>query len=136
MRFISIWLAVVTAVMLSFAPARAADTRTVPANRTSGVGFIYYSTGTGYDCHGSGRGKYHVNREPKHGTVRLEWRKLKGDFHRGCKGRTLSGLAVFYTPHKGYRGNDDFSVYLTVPGLYPGNSLNHGRSWKFNIDVK
>ena len=136
MRFISILMAIIGAIMLSLAPAIAADRRTVPANKTSAVGFIYYSTGRGYDCHGSGRGTYRVKKAASHGTVRLEWRKVKGDFQGGCKGKTMAGLAVWYTPRKGYRGDDTFTVQLNVPGLHPGNGLASGRSWTFDIDVK
>lgn len=136
MRIFSIASAILLAVLLAISTAASAETRKVPANKTSAVGFIYYSTGRGYNCLSSGRGKYRLAKEAAHGTVRLEWRKLKGDFQRGCKGATMSGLAVWYTPRAGYRGKDAFTVQLTVPGLYPGNTFNSGRNWSFKIEVE
>jgi hypothetical protein len=136
MRLLSILSAILFAAILSISTTASAETRKVPANKTSAVTFIYYSTGKGYNCLTSGRGKYHVAREAEHGTVRLEWRKVKGDFQRGCKGTTMNGLAVWYTPHKGYRGKDVFTVQMRVPGIYPGNMSNQGRSWKIKVDVE
>lgn len=136
MRFISTLMAIVAAIMLSVLPVTAAEKHTVPANKTTGITFIYYATNSAYNCQSSGRGKYRIKRDAEHGTVRLEWRKLKAPFKNGCKDRTMNGLAVYYTPHKGYRGDDAFTVQLTVPGLLPGNAFNSGRSWSFKIDVK
>lgn len=136
MRFLSTAVAAVAAALLFLTPAIGAEKYTVPANKTSGLTFIYHATGQGYNCQSSGRGKFRVVDEPKHGSVRLEWRKMKGDFKGGCKGSTMNGLAVYYTPHKGYRGKDDFKVLLNVPGLYSGNTFNSGRHWSFKIDVK
>jgi hypothetical protein len=136
MHFTSTLLAAIVATAISCAPTAAAEKRTVPANKTTGIGFIYHSTGIGHNCQSSGRGKFRIVNEPEHGTVRTEWRKMKGDFQGGCKGKSMNGLAIWYTPHKGYRGKDDFTVQLTVPGLYSGNTFNSGRNWSFKVNVE
>lgn len=135
MRFISTFLAIVAAIALSFTSAGAAERKVVPANKTSAVGFIYYSSDLGTNCQNPGRGKYKVTREAKYGSIGLEWRKIKGNFHMGCKNVTMPGLAVFYTPQKGFRGEDEFVVRLTMPGFY-GPSTNVSRTWKFRVDVQ
>lgn len=135
MRFISTFIAVFTAIFLSFAPASSAEKRVIPANKTSAIGFIYYSTGLGYNCLNPGKSKYKVAREANHGSIRLEWRKMKGNFHRGCKNTTMFGLAVYYTPHKGFRGNDEFVVRMTTPGLQ-GPASDVSRTWKMQVEVK
>ena len=136
MRFLSTLMAVTAATLLAFSPAQAAEKRVVAANKTSPVGFFYFAAGISYNCMNAGRGKFKITKQPKHGSVHLEWRKLKGDFQGGCKGKTMTGVAAWYTPEKGYRGNDEFAVRINVPGLMPGNGFNAGRSWTIRLDVK
>ena len=136
MRFVSTTMAVAAATLLAFSPVQAAEKRIVAANKTSPVGFFYFAAGLAYDCRSSGRGKFTVTEQPQHGRVHLEWRKVKGDFQGGCKGKTMSGVAAWYTPEKGYRGDDDFAIRINVPGLMPGNGFNAGRSWKIRLDVQ
>lgn len=136
MRSISALAAIAAAIVLATAPAQASEKRVVPANKTSPVGFFYFAAGLEYNCLNSGRGKFNLTRQPKHGKVHLEWRKLKGDFQGGCKGKTMNGVAAWYTPDKDYRGEDDFAVRINVPGLMPGNASNAGRSWTMRLDVK
>jgi hypothetical protein len=135
MRLTSVIAAALAATFFISSPASSSDREVIPANKTSGVTFIYSSTGLGHNCSNSGRGKYKVTREAKHGSVRLEWRKVKGDFHMGCKNRSMSGVAVFYTPHKGFRGDDDFVVLTTSPG-FQGPGSSRSRTWKLKVTVK
>ena len=136
MRFISTLMVVTTAILLALSPAQAAEKRAVPANKTSSVGFFYFAAGLDHNCANSGRGKFKITKQPGHGSVRLEWRKVKADFQGGCKGKTMGGVAAWYTPEKGYRGDDEFVIRINVPGLMPGNGFNAGRSWKIRLDVK
>jgi hypothetical protein len=136
MRFLSALVAAVAATLITFTPSLAVEKKTIPANKTSGIGFFYFATNMGHNCQSSGRGKFKVSRQPEHGVVRLEWRKLKADFQGGCKNSTMGGVAAWYTPHKGFRGQDDFTIRIDVPGLLPGNSFNTGRSWKIRVDVQ
>lgn len=136
MRFISTLAAAAAAIMLSFAPIQAAEKVTVPANKTSGITFIYLGASLEYNCLSSGKGKIKISREPEHGVVRTEWRKVKGDFKNGCKGKTMNGLAIYYRPHKGYRGDDRFKIQASFPGLYGGAMNDVSRSWSFDLTVK
>lgn len=136
MRFPSALVAAVATALITFSPSLAVERKAVPANKTSGVGFFYASMSLGYNCMSSGRGTFKVEREPKHGRVHLEWRKVKGDFQGGCKGKTMGGVAAWYTPEPGYHGDDDFTVRVNFPGALPGNSFNTGKSWKIKVDVQ
>lgn len=129
-------MAAAAAIMVSAGSGLSTERKTVPANKTSGVGFFYMSAGLGHNCLSSGRGTFKVTREPKHGKVHVEWRKIKADFQGGCKGRTMGGAAAWYTPEPGYHGDDEFSIRVNFPGLMPGNSFNDGKTWKIKLDVQ
>ena len=124
------------AVTLLSAPSIAAEKREVSANKTSPIGFFYFATGMAYNCQSSGKGTFKLANEPEHGKVHLEWRKVKGNFNGGCKSSTMGGVAAWYTPQPGYRGKDDFSIRISVPGLMPGNASNSGKTWTIVVDVK
>jgi hypothetical protein len=136
MRFLSAVAALAATVFLAFSPTLAAEKKTVPANKTSGIGFFYFSTSLGNNCQTPGRGTFKVTSEPEHGRVHLEWRKLKSDFQGGCKNSTMSGVAVWYTPEKGFRGKDDFTFRVNVPGVMSGNAFNTGKSWTIKLTVE
>lgn len=136
MRFISTVMAIAAATMLSLVPANAAERKVVPANTTTGITFIYLGASLEHNCISGGKGKVRVSREPEHGVVRTQWRKLKADFKYGCKGKTMNGVAIYYTPHKGYRGKDSFKIQVRIPGLQSGAMHDASRSWSFDLDVK
>ena len=77
-----------------------------------------------------------VEREPRHGTVRLEkseapvdvgWKSLNASKRsaeavQNCMGRSVPVIAVFYRSNPGYQGEDDLFLIRTNTG---GKSVTH-----------
>jgi hypothetical protein len=124
------------AILLSTLSSASAETLEAKANAVNQVGFFYFYGSRAYGCHTLGKGVVRVNRQPEHGAIRTEWRKLPMTNARGCKGTVGQGLAVWYTPHKGYRGTDKFSFTMSVPGLAPGASYGGSKHWNIKVNVK
>lgn len=54
--------------------------------------------------------------KPKHGTVTFKWVTARLGANAGiCKGRTGHIMRAFYTPAKGYRGEDNFRIGMRFP---------------------
>ena len=99
-------------LLSSFSPALA-DTITVPANRSSGIGEFAANTP---DCHVIGKPKMSVPTKPAHGSVSFQWVASRlGDEAKSCKGRSAHVMRVFYTPNQGYRGEDHFTIGMSFP---------------------
>ena len=123
------------AILLSTWSAASAETLDAKANRATPVGFFYFHTSLGYGCLSGGKGKVRIN-QPEHGTIKTEWRKMSMGSARGCKGKPAQGLAVWYIPHKGYRGKDRFSFTMVVPGPAPGASYAGTKHWSYKVNVE
>ena len=103
------------ALLAALAPASAAE-RTVPANRTTELAFLNV-----YDTHGCAYGARPRIRleEPANGRITTRWMKrpiTANVFGRGgdkCVGRDMYGLAVYYTPRRGFRGTDSYRLRWT-----------------------
>ena len=91
-----------------------AQSATVPANRTTEIGFAWAVDVR--TCGNLARPRVRI-RQPEHGTVSTSWerRTFSGGRGRGakCNGRPGYGTAIRYTPNRGYRGPDGFGVSLT-----------------------
>ena len=113
--------ALLACAVLAAVPAAAAE-RTVPANRTTELAFLnVYNT---HGCRYGARPKLRL-RQPEHGRITTRWLRrpyAAGPSSQGaekCKGRDMYGLAVYYTPDRGYRGPDDYYLrwtYQTASG--------------------
>lgn len=89
------------------------DPITLPANRTSG--FATFSANSP-DCHMIGKPRMTVPVKPQHGTVSFKWIVSRlGDSAGICKGKQGHMMGVFYTPNKGYRGEDHFRIGMSFP---------------------
>ena len=104
--------------------ARAAE-RDVRANRTTELAFLnVYNT---HGCRYGARPKVEL-RQPRHGRITTRWMRrpiTSNVFGRGgdkCVGRDMYGLAVYYTPRRGYRGPDSYYLRWTyrTAGGYRG----------------
>ena len=106
-------LAVALSLPLSVAPA-AAQGATVPANKTTEVGFLWAVDLR--NCGNVARPKVRI-RQPENGKITTKWltRTISGARGRAkrCNGRAGKGTAVYYTPNRGYRGPDSFSISTT-----------------------
>jgi len=110
-----------------------AETLTAKANTVNSVGFFYFYSALGYGCNTAGKPKVRILREPEHGTLRTEWRQGTLGKAGGCKGKPGKGLAVWYTPAKGYRGPDKFRFLMSVPGF---GSATNSKDWGFKVTVE
>jgi hypothetical protein len=102
-------------MIMSFAADAFADRvkTTVPKNRKTLVGtYANYAEGT---CRAGAIPQMKVTRKPKHGKV--SFRQVSGKLGKNagpCAGETVKGVAVYYTPKSGYRGEDRFSTGYTA----------------------
>lgn len=124
------------ALLLSTWVAASAETLDAKANVVNPVGFFYFYTSLEYGCETMGKPVVRVNRKPQNGTLRTEWRMSKMNSKGGCKGRPARGLAVWYTPNKGYRGPDKFGFTMSVPGVAPGVTYGAAKNWNYKVNVK
>jgi hypothetical protein len=82
--------------------------KTVKANtRTAVDGIFTYVVQT---CEQSAIPDAHVAEAPKNGTVVVQMHQIKADRATNCAGRTLSGPIFVYTPAKGFKGEDGFTI--------------------------
>ncbi|MDH6266734.1 hypothetical protein M2360_002130 [Rhizobium sp. SG_E_25_P2] len=131
-RIISMALAA-AAFLVSGLAAQAEDYK-VAANKTSGLTFMYvYSE---INCAFGSKPTFKVLTEPKHGKIFSKWMKLNlTDAPKNCKGRPVYGTAIFYTPNKGYRGEDYARVGIGKTEI-PMTRIYNSRSMSINITVE
>ncbi len=127
----------VVLLLLSFgvAPAAAENvSKKVRAGRTTTV----YSVGwyNRLTCRPVALPNLKVRKKPKHGNVKFVRLAGRVGAKGGrCEGTTLPAMAVRYTPSRGYRGNDGFSVsYRRF--VYTNRQNQTVSSVTFDIDVK
>jgi hypothetical protein len=121
------------AVLASGMAARAEDYK-VPANKTSGLTFIYVYSES--NCAFGSKPTFKVLTEPKHGKIFSKWMKLNlTDVPKNCKGRPVYGTAIFYTPDKGYHGDDYARVGIGKTEI-PMTQVYNSRAMSINITVE
>lgn len=112
--------------------ASAADHITVRANRTTKVdSFVFYSRVT---CSGGEIPNLRAGRKPKHG--KLTFKRVNGKLGPGpCAGKIMKGSAAYYTPDRGFRGEDSFSISYTHD-IYEGAAGRASPSYSYRVTVK
>jgi hypothetical protein len=103
-------------------------------NRKTFVGsYASYSSGT---CRVGAIPQMKVRQKPKHGkvTFRQITRKLGKGAGR-CAGESVKATAVYYTPNRGYRGEDSFSAGYSMP-RWTGSAQTKNITDFFIITVK
>lgn len=99
-------------VMTAVSPVLASETRVLPANRASGLGFFY--TGSQDDCSSGAKPKFHLTGKPAHGSVTSAWKGFRIGKEGGvCTGKPAHGTLVVYRPNPGYHGSDRVSFVLS-----------------------
>jgi hypothetical protein len=131
MRLLTFGLAAFALTLASDGLA-SAETRNVPANQTSTIGFYYtYVRDT---CHYGSKPKFKITQAPAHGSVTSKWQSYRmGKDSRNCAGKQSYGTMIFYTPNKGFQGTDTVGFDLIGSGIYPG--VSYGLSRGFHIDI-
>ena len=116
----------------SLAQAAAGEKVTVPANRKSMVGsHVVFSRDT---CSGGTIPNLRVGRKPAHGKV--EFRTVSGKLTDGrCAGKPMKGKAVYYTPQRGFKGKDNFTVNFEYD-FFEGAARQASTSYSYYITVK
>lgn len=118
--------AVFTGLILLAGPASAETVeRTVKANTITAVGgFLSYEVNT---CYPAEIPNVKIRQEPGNGTVRIVPHEQALGKDSRCPGTKVRGLAYVYTPKKGFKGDDEFT--LDVPWRStdsgPGNTLSY-----------
>jgi hypothetical protein len=132
MKFVMKLAAILAVLCLGFSTAQA-ESLMVRANAVNSIGFFYFYMPLGYGCATGGKPKVSILRAPEHGTLKTQWRVSTLGNAGGCKGKPGKGLAVWYTPNKGYHGPDKFRFMMTTPSF--GASTN-SKDWGYNITVQ
>lgn len=99
------------------------ETIGVPAGRTSQIATFSANNSA---CHLIGKPVMTVPVKPKHGSVAFKW--VMGQLGDGaglCKGRKGHMMGVFYTPAKGYRGEDHFRIGMSFPEYDFANGMRY-----------
>ena len=124
--------AALLAVALPAASIALAQGASVPANKTTEIGFMWAVDVR--TCGNLAKPKVDL-RQPKHGKVTTKWiaRKFSGGRGSGrkCNGRLGKGTAIYYTPNKGYRGPDGFRISVT--NRLDGQSRRRTESVRFRV---
>ena len=114
--FVALGFGAIAALSGHAAHAASPTSIVVPANRTTEVGFLNV-----YDTHGCAYGARPRVRlkPPSHGRITTRWQRRPITTNRfglggeKCVGRDMYGLAVFYTPEPGFRGEDSYKLRWT-----------------------
>jgi hypothetical protein len=106
----------------------------VPANRPTRV--YAFTVADPSTCASPGKPTMTVRKAPKHGSLTFNWGFLPaGKTFQNCANGQMRAMGVVYTPHKGYRGADSFSVTYAMPKM-AGYRYTGARTQSFEVNVK
>ena len=127
-------LGAIVGVALSLTAANA-QSRDVPAGKTTMIEFVgSYDTRR---CMNGARPRLKVS--AANGTVTTKWTSRRvtkaavGPRHRKCAGRMMKGMAVYYTPDRGYRGPDQVNISFSYD---QGNGRRKNASGAVSLNVR
>ena len=128
---VAVALAASSLVPTAVAPAHAQGA-TVPANRTTEVGFFWALDPR--TCGNLAKPRVRI-RQPKNGKVTTKWVtrtvQFPGNRGRKCNGTKGRGTAIYYTPNRGYRGPERFGI--TASSRLDGRSRNFSEVFRFRV---
>lgn len=133
MRLFKIGL-VALAFLLALLGEASAETRNIPANKTSTIGFYYtYVRNT---CNYGSKPKFKLTQAPAHGSVTAKWQGYRMGQEAGyCAGKQVYGMMIVYTPNKGFQGKDAVAFDLIGSGVYPGMGYDLSRGFRIDVNV-
>jgi len=122
------------ALMVSVGFAHSANVDFRKNHKTQFQFFYYFS---GINCRAGPKTKHKVTKEPKNGSLSFAWisQVPHGKVKNKCRGKPTKGLAVYYTPNRGFKGKDKFSYRLGFPEFVNGTRLKW-RTFSINANVK
>ncbi|SNZ08548.1 hypothetical protein [Cohaesibacter gelatinilyticus] len=107
--------------------------KTVPANQSTVLTGI--SLFNSMNCNHGPIPKVKLKSPPKHGKVTFKKKVIKISSGR-CKGKTMTGTLVIYTPKRGYRGQDAFKSEFSYDKYVTGSTARAYNSDTFKLTVK
>lgn len=128
-------LAIASSISLLLISPIMAETvkKTVPANRSTVLtGITLFNS---MNCDHGPIPKVTLKTSPKHGKVTFKRKVIKISSGR-CKGKTMSGTLVIYTPKRGYRGQDSFKSQFSYDRYVTGSMAKAYNSDTFKLTVK
>lgn len=108
--------------------------RDAKAGRTTTIDRVYIYLKA--DCTGAALPRLKLGKKPKHGSVafkKTSWKSTNKS--NRCYGKTVKGLAINYTPNRGFRGEDRFRLDTRF-FAYQGSPRFTVNSDTFKITVK
>ncbi|MEI2384528.1 hypothetical protein [Breoghania sp. JC706] len=77
-----------------------------------------------------------VRQKPKHGSVKFVKSMVRLSADTGkCAGQQIKGMKIIYTPARGYRGKDAFSVSYPY-FVYESGMQRSTETMSFSLDVR
>lgn len=104
-----------------------AGSATVPANRSTELGFIAVATKQG-SCSQPQKPKMTLLSAPSHGNVQFKWRHGEVEKFKSRCPNGVMGMAIIYTPERGYRGPDSFAFGVSYVAFQGGSPNNRSHS--------
>ncbi len=134
MRYFTLFV-ILLSTLLSGAAHAESETASVPANRTTAIsGFYIYQK---QNCYSGGKVDYKVTNKPDHGKVTVQYQRRKlGDSAGKCAGKQAGAMVIQYTPNRGYRGKDKFSVSFYFNKFSGAGGTPRARNISYNLTVK
>ena len=106
----------------------------VPADQSTVLSSHVLTSRSG--CSGVQIPRMRVARRPAHGTISFRRESVPLDNIKPmCAGRSATGIVVVYTPNRGYRGLDVFTISQRS-SLDPNNVIVGNRSTTFSLTVR
>jgi hypothetical protein len=123
----------VAGVVVLAAPASAETIeRTVKANQRSPVGGLFtYEVGT---CRASAIPNVTVRDQPRNGTVAIHPVTATLPPETNCGGQKVSGPALIYTPNKGFKGADQFTIDFPFATNEARSPTGMSRTYRINVE--
>jgi hypothetical protein len=124
-------------IVLGLATSAFADTKniTVKPNSSKEV-LTYYIHSGGDGCFSTSPGAFLIRQKPSNGTVTFARKKTKlNDPGKVCHGKTVHYTSVTYTPNKGFKGTDSFSVGNNFYA-HDGDAHFSAHDYSYNVTVK
>ena len=106
--------------------------RTVKANHRSPVGGLFtYEVGT---CRASAIPDVTIRDKPRNGTVAIHSVTATLPPETNCGGQKVSGPALIYTPNKGFKGADQFTIDFPFATNETRSPTGMTRTYRINVE--
>ncbi len=125
-----------TTLLFALITPATAETKSldIKANRATGIDF--FAVYGEHTCYGAELPRLKIRKQPANGKIRFEkYTHTFSEDSTKCPGAKIKGMVVIYTPNRGYRGDDTFTVSYGYARYY-GSGRMRQKSFKYNLTVK